>query len=128
MRLASWRLAVLGALWLTAAGCALDPAARKDAVNALAPAGQSTAGNPARGRDYAEAVCAACHAVAPGQIVSPDPAAPAFQSVANWPGMTALALQAWLRTSHPTMPDLIVAPDRIDDLSAYLSTLKERET
>jgi hypothetical protein len=40
------------------------------------------------------------------------------------PGMTSIALNVWLHTSHPTMPNLLVEPDRIDDLSAYLETLK----
>lgn len=81
-------------------------------------------GDPARGQAYAEAVCASCHAVANGQVNSPNPDAPAFETVANMPGMTSIALNVWLHTSHPTMPNLLVEAERIDDLSAYLETLK----
>lgn len=37
--------------------------------------------------------------------------------------MTSIALTAWLQTPHPNMPNLIIDPDAIDDLSAYLTTL-----
>lgn len=102
-------------LWLTA--CAPLPAAR--------PAEQSLAsGNAALGLRYAEQTCSSCHAVLRGETSSPVPEAPTFDAIANTPGMTPVALNAWLHTPHPSMPNLIVAPERIDDLAAYLATLK----
>ena len=89
-------------------------------------AGRSAAteiGNPALGLAYAQANCAACHAVVAGPSGSPNPLAPSFEAVARTPGMTRLALTVWLQTPHPSMPNLVVDPDRIDDLSAYLVTL-----
>lgn len=80
-------------------------------------------GNAALGLAYAQANCAACHAVTQGQSVSPNPQAPAFGAVANTPGMTRTALAVWLHSPHANMPDLIVDPAHIDDLSAYLATL-----
>ncbi|MBI1362270.1 MAG: cytochrome C [Alphaproteobacteria bacterium] len=77
-----------------------------------------------RGLAYARQSCSSCHAVDAGQKTSPNPNAPSFQSVANMPGMTRIALNVWLHTSHPTMPQLIVDPYRIDDLAAYMATLK----
>lgn len=93
-------------------------------------AGQlQTASRPApeavRGRAYAEDTCAACHAIDKGATVSPNPQAPPFQTVANTPGMTETALHAWMRSAHENMPQLIVDPDRVDDLWAYLSTLED---
>ncbi len=82
------------------------------------------AGDPARGLAYAQDNCAACHAVAAHENWSPDYMAPAFVTIANTPGMSPVALNAWLHTSHPNMPNLIVDPNRIDDLSAYLATLR----
>lgn len=79
----------------------------------------------ARGLAHAEDVCAACHAVTPGQD-STNLDAPPFEAIANTPGMTRLALSAWLGSSHPSMPNLIVTPDQADDLWAYLETLKQR--
>ena len=106
------RFAALAAFGFAAA-CASEPA-------------ESVAAAPdaARGRAYAEQRCAACHAIGAGESVSPYPTATAFQLVADTPGMTQIALNAWLHTSHPTMPDLIVPPQRVDDLWAYLETLR----
>lgn len=80
---------------------------------------------PLPGRVYADSACAGCHAVAAGQASSPNPRAPTFEAIANTPGMTLMALNAALHTSHATMPNLIVDPDHIQDLSAYLYTLKK---
>jgi hypothetical protein len=41
--------------------------------------------------------------------------------------MTRIALNVWLHTSHPSMPQLIIDPERIDDLAAYLATLRNTE-
>lgn len=84
-------------------------------------------GNPTLGLSYAQQNCASCHAVAAGQTLSPNPSAPAFDAIANTPGMTRIALNAWLHSPHPSMPHLIVDPDHIDDLSAYLTTLKRTD-
>jgi hypothetical protein len=61
--------------------------------------------------------------VVAGPSGSPNPLAPSFEAVARTPGMTRIALTVWLQTPHPSMPNLVVDPDRIDDLSAYLVTL-----
>jgi hypothetical protein len=58
--------------------------------------------------------------------VSPNPHAPTFVVIANTPGLNAIALNAWLHSSHPSMPNLIVSPAERADLAAYLETLKDR--
>jgi mono/diheme cytochrome c family protein len=78
-----------------------------------------------RGLFYAERLCADCHGVTADQKQSPNPAAPTFVAIANTPGMTPMALNVWLHTSHPTMPNLIVDQARISDLAAYVRTLKK---
>lgn len=83
-------------------------------------------GNAVLGRAYAERTCAACHAVDLGGMRSPDPRARPFDAIANTPGMTRTALNAWLNSSHTNMPDLIVEPENVDNLYAYLFTLKRR--
>jgi mono/diheme cytochrome c family protein len=115
-------LAPLMLIMLAATACVAPPP--------QAPAssiGAAETGNPALGLRYAQQSCASCHAVAAGQSLSPNPSAPAFDTVANTPGMTGIALNVWLHTPHPSMPNLIVDSDRIDDLSAYLATLKRSE-
>lgn len=76
------------------------------------------------GAAYAEQVCAACHAVLANEQYSPLPQAPTFQSVADTPGMTELALSVWLQSSHPTMPNIILTPDELRNVVAYIRSLK----
>ncbi|KAB2917101.1 MAG: cytochrome c [Hyphomicrobiaceae bacterium] len=89
-------------------------------------AGAQELGDVRQGLAYARKVCAECHAVVPSQLASPNPDAPSFASVANTPGMTATALHVWLHTSHPTMPNLILEPDTVDDVVAYILSLRRK--
>jgi mono/diheme cytochrome c family protein len=75
------------------------------------------------GAAYAQEVCAACHAVLPNEELSPLPQAPTFQSVADTPGMTELALTVWLQSSHPTMPNIILKQDDLRNVVAYIRSL-----
>ncbi|MFO1185712.1 MAG: cytochrome C [Bauldia sp.] len=81
-------------------------------------------GFPERGRSYAVANCADCHAVLATDRSSPVAKATRFVDVANTPGMTATAVLVWLQTPHPTMPNFVVAPDDMRDLAAYIVSLK----
>ena len=49
---------------------------------------------------------------------------PAFQAVADDPAVTEAALRAFLQTPHANMPDVRLPPEQVDDLIAYLLTLK----
>lgn len=81
-------------------------------------------GSPARGLVYAKERCADCHAIDLATKRSPDRDAPTFKKIANTPGMTPMALTAWLHSSHKVMPDLIVKGDDLNDLIAYIRSLK----
>ncbi len=81
-------------------------------------------GNPQEGAAYAQHYCAKCHAIA-DEDVSPEQTAPRFKDVANSSGMTATALTVWLQTSHPTMPNIIVEPSDMDNVVAYILSLKD---
>jgi mono/diheme cytochrome c family protein len=82
------------------------------------------AGDPQRGLAYAKKACAECHAVEDERAVSPDIKAPNFNAIADSPGMTARALVVWLQSSHhATMPNLIIAPDDLDNVVAYIMSL-----
>jgi mono/diheme cytochrome c family protein len=80
----------------------------------------------AAGKAYATEVCAACHAVQQGEMMSPLMEAPAFQEVADTPGMTELALSVWLQSSHPTMPNIVLSQDEIRNVVAYIRSLKSK--
>ena len=77
----------------------------------------------AAGGSYAEQICAACHAVLPDDEISPLPQATPFQTVAETPGMTAYALSVWLQSSHPTMPNIVLEPDDMRNVIAYIRSL-----
>lgn len=83
-------------------------------------------GNAEDGLSYARAHCAECHGVeTTTDDFSPNLDAPDFTVVANTPGMTERAVGVWLQTSHPTMPDLMIAADDRADLAAYIMSLKK---
>ena len=79
------------------------------------------------GAAYAGKVCAPCHAILANEQISPLPQAPAFQAVADTPGMTELALTVLLQSSHPTMPNIILKPDDMRNVVAYIRSLKTKD-
>ncbi len=112
------RAAAAGFVLVSVAACTSDDAGGDSRVDTL---------GPARGLAYAREACASCHGVEAGQANSPNAAAPPFQALASRPDMSRPALSALLRSPHRYMPNLIVEPDRIDDLAAYLSALENAE-
>lgn len=83
-------------------------------------------GNPNEGLRIARAVCAECHIVdkLPGQ--SPNLIAPTFEHIANTPGMNSTALTAALRTSHESMPNIIIKGSDLSDVVAYILSLRKK--
>jgi mono/diheme cytochrome c family protein len=108
------------------------------ALLAGAAQAQGPPGDPHRGQVLAERWCVYCHEVEAGSrqtsaIKNPNPQnpngpaiveVPAFQAVADDPAVTEVALRAFQQTPHANMPDVRLPPDQIDDLIAYLLTLK----
>jgi mono/diheme cytochrome c family protein len=96
-------------------------------------AGQRPASSPAqsaeaaRGRVIAEERCATCHAIDNTTLDSPNLAATPFEVIAKTPGMTNIALNAWLHSAHPSMPNVPASQDETDDLWAYLLTLRDAD-
>jgi tetratricopeptide (TPR) repeat protein len=80
-----------------------------------------------KGLDYARKVCASCHNVSKSNAPSPNSKAPPFKHVANLPGASLAAFTQWSRTPHSSMPNLIVEPKDMDDVIAYILTLKDRK-
>lgn len=93
----------------------------------LVPAGamgQEEIGNVTAGHEFARGVCAQCHAVERGEAYSPDERATPFIQVAITPGLTPMALFAWLQTSHSSMPPLLLEEDEMRDVTAYILSLQ----
>lgn len=87
-------------------------------------AGAVELGDPKLGLAYARKNCAECHRVEPGGAVSPSGIIPSFESIANKRGMTALTLNVWMQTPHPTMPNLIIPTEERDNLISYIMSLR----
>jgi tetratricopeptide (TPR) repeat protein len=84
-------------------------------------------GDAHKGLVYAERVCAGCHNVSRSEATSPNRQAPPFKQIADTPGMSVTALTVWSRTSHPTMPNFVIDPADMDDLIAYIVSLREKK-
>jgi mono/diheme cytochrome c family protein len=94
-------------------------------VAAVGAAKAQSIGSASQGLRLARAQCAECHHVEKGPGLSPIPAAPTFEDIANIHGMTSAALTVALRTSHETMPNVIIKGPDTSDLVAYILSLKD---
>ncbi len=89
-------------------------------------------GDATAGRVLAERNCSTCHAIGPSKQ-SPVPAAPPFQTLANqWPPeYLQEALAEGIQVGHGgtgiQMPEFHFEPQQIEDLIAYLNTLRTSE-
>lgn len=81
-------------------------------------------GDPALGRALALRECQQCHQVQAGEREGVLPEPPAFQNLADDPAMTALALRVFLHSPHANMPNLILSDADVDDVIAYIHSLK----
>jgi cytochrome c len=83
-------------------------------------------GSASDGHRLAEAWCKDCHAIdaTTAGTVGAASAAPAFAAIANQPSTTELSLKVFLRSSHRSMPNLVIAPDQADGLANYILSLK----
>ena len=95
-------------------------------VAAIGAAQAQSIGSASQGLKLAQAQCAECHLVEKGSGLSPNPAAPTFEDIANIRGMTSAALTAALRTSHETMPNVIIKGSDLNDVIAYILSMNER--
>ena len=103
---------------LTIGGCASQEPSASAASTVSAQAAD-------RGQQFAAGTCASCHAT--GQVgASPMAAAPPFREIAHRYPLDELEtrLAEGLTTTHPAMPPFVFRASEIDDLIAYLQTLR----
>jgi len=91
-------------------------------TGAVAAVAQPQEGVPGAGLRLARQQCATCHAVRSEQGTG----AMSFVHIANMPSTTSMSLRAFLLTPHPKMPDIRSTPAQIDDLVAYILSLRRR--
>ncbi len=113
---------------LVITGCMTAPTrpSASDINTAVAnPELSSDSDKAARGLLFVKTHCAACHGVTSGQI-STNQKAPPFESIVNVRGLTENSMKTWLRDSHnyPEQMDFEIDAKRIDELAAYMLTLK----
>jgi mono/diheme cytochrome c family protein len=102
-------------------GCAVAIVIIYSALAAVADA-QAAA---ARGEALAQSWCSRCHALKPDQS-SANPTAPRFSDVAADPSITEYSLRAFLKSPHPTMPNIMMKTDDMEDTASYILSLKPR--
>ena len=81
-------------------------------------------GDAAKGRVFAQQICSECHNIEKSQRPSPNGLAPNFETIAKTPGLTTIALNAALRTSHRTMPNIIIPDDDLRNVIAYILSMQ----
>jgi len=89
----------------------------------LIASGPAFSGDAEVGHVLARTWCAHCHIVEANQVQASD-VAPPFAQIANDPSKWPLSIAAWLADPHPPMPNLSLTQSEIDDLVAYIETLK----
>lgn len=77
-----------------------------------------------QGQKLAKQWCRNCHLVDAEQTAGGD-AAPTFASIAETAADRQDDLRAWLADPHPPMPNLDLTRQEIDDLLAYIESLRE---
>lgn len=107
--------------------CALpavcSPASRAAGQGAGA---QQPPGNPEAGRAIASRSCAQCHLVGSGEHRSVVDGVPTFGALARDPSMSVSRLQGFMQAPHPPMPDLALTRREINDVTAYILSLRQR--
>ena len=79
----------------------------------------------ARGHEIAERACAGCHVMDGGQGgIIQGTNVPSFTAIASRPDWTRERLQAFIMTPHRPMPGIPMGLPEINDLVAYIRSLK----
>jgi mono/diheme cytochrome c family protein len=79
------------------------------------------------GHRLATSWCSGCHQVELRTQTSASDAIPSFQAVAAMPSTTSMSIRAFLSTTHAVMPDLKLTNGQIDDVGAYILSLRGRQ-
>ena len=95
------------------------------AVAALAlsglPHADALAADAVAGGKLVQQWCVSCHATGSGRA---NDAAPPLAAIAQARGGNQGWVRAWLANPHPPMPNLNLSNREIDDIVAYLATLR----
>jgi mono/diheme cytochrome c family protein len=100
-------------------------------IGSIAIVGTLVMGAPACAQETANAglilarqLCSECHAIERASARSPNPASPPFETIANVPGMTGMALSAALQSPHRSMPNVMLDSSQLGSIVAYVLSLR----
>jgi cytochrome c len=83
------------------------------------------AADTASGLAVARRLCVNCHTVEPGGAKSEVTAGvPSFMAIAAKPGQSEDKLKSFMQNPHPPMPQVQFTVHELDNLAAYIMTLK----
>jgi mono/diheme cytochrome c family protein len=85
---------------------------------------QVRAGDPPRGLDLALRLCSGCHAVVPNSSPVVNPDIPSFAAIVRERDATAERLAGRIIIPHPPMPNTQLTVAELQDVIAYMLTLK----
>lgn len=83
---------------------------------------------PEKGLELAERLCKNCHLIGNDVGTSVPAGPPTFRGIANRAGVTGQQIMDVLIKPHAPMPDMHLSGPEINDLNAYLETLRAYKT
>lgn len=92
----------------------------------LAVSPTASAADAARGGSLAGSWCSSCHIIDTGTAQKVADRAPTFRSIANDSEKTDAYLKRFMANPHYPMPNLDLGRRDIDDLVAYIGTLRTK--
>ena len=89
------------------------------------PAVAVALGSPGPGEAIALEICSDCHIVSDRQVRFHIFGLPSFSDIASDPKKTEFWIRTFMRTPHFEMPNYTLNDEQLDNLIAYIRTLKE---
>lgn len=80
--------------------------------------------SPVKGLELAQKFCTGCHVVESSASTTVPAGVPTFRGIANRPGQTGQHIKDVLIQPHPPMPDIHLSAPEIQNIIAYLETLR----
>ena len=84
-------------------------------------------GDVDEGHRLATVWCSGCHQVEQRAQATASDAIPSFRAVAAMPSTTSTSIRAFLSTTHTVMPNFELTNRQIDDVGAYILSLRGRQ-
>jgi len=93
---------------------------------AMLTAGAAYAQDIPAGKTIGKVWCSNCHSVDPQEKTTVRDGVPTFLSIAQMQSTTEMSLAAFLTTPHGEMPNLTLSRKEIQDVSAYILSLRTK--